>query len=120
MPEPSFAQRKRFLTGLLGAPIAHSASPAMHERAGQALGLDCHYHLMEIAGADVAQLRTDMASDEVTETIQEHGLEAGRYGVDSTPTILVGPTGGTLEVVETQSATDVEAVAEAIENALGQ
>jgi shikimate dehydrogenase len=57
VPEPSFAQRKRFLTGLLGAPIAHSASPAMHERAAEALGLDCHYHLMEIAGADLARLR---------------------------------------------------------------
>ena len=25
--------RKRFLTGLIGAPIAHSAAPAMHEQA---------------------------------------------------------------------------------------
>jgi shikimate dehydrogenase len=58
VPEPSVAQRKRFLTGLLGAPIAHSASPAMHERAAEALGLDYHYHLMEIAGADMAGLRT--------------------------------------------------------------
>jgi quinate/shikimate dehydrogenase (NAD+) len=58
VPEPSFAQRKRFLTGLLGAPIAHSASPAMHERAAEALGLDYHYHLMEIADADMAGLRT--------------------------------------------------------------
>jgi len=28
---------RRFLTGLIGAPIAHSASPAMHERAAEAL-----------------------------------------------------------------------------------
>jgi shikimate dehydrogenase len=48
---------RRFLTGLLGAPIAHSASPAMHERAGEALGLRCHYQLIEIGGAGREELR---------------------------------------------------------------
>ena len=47
----------RFLTGLIGAPIAHSASPAMHEQAADALGIRCHYHLIEIAGAGQAELR---------------------------------------------------------------
>jgi shikimate dehydrogenase len=46
-----------FLLGLIGAPIAHSASPAMHEAAAQALGLRCFYHLIEVAGADAARLR---------------------------------------------------------------
>jgi shikimate dehydrogenase len=46
------------LLGLIGAPIAHSASPAMHEAAGEALGLRCRYHLIEVAGADSARLRT--------------------------------------------------------------
>ena len=41
----------RILTGLLGAPIAQSAAPAMHERAAEALGLRCHYQLIEVAGA---------------------------------------------------------------------
>ncbi|MEP6836956.1 MAG: shikimate dehydrogenase, partial [Bradyrhizobium sp.] len=49
--------RKRFLTGLIGAPIAQSASPAMHERAADALGIRCHYQLIEVAGADPAGLR---------------------------------------------------------------
>jgi shikimate dehydrogenase len=49
--------RQRFLTGLIGAPIAHSASPAMHEQAGDALGVRCHYHLIEVAGADREALR---------------------------------------------------------------
>ena len=53
--QPS-AQR-RFLTGLIGAPITHSASPALHEQAADALGLRCHYQLIEIAGADRAELR---------------------------------------------------------------
>jgi quinate/shikimate dehydrogenase (NAD+) len=46
----------RVLTGLIGAPIAHSASPAMHEEAAEALGLRCHYQLIEVAGADRAAL----------------------------------------------------------------
>ena len=45
------AQDRRFLTGLLGAPIAHSASPAMHERAAEALGARLYYQLIEVAGA---------------------------------------------------------------------
>jgi shikimate dehydrogenase len=48
---------RRFLTGLIGAPIAHSASPAMHERAADALGVRCHYHLIEVAGCGREQLQ---------------------------------------------------------------
>jgi len=48
---------RRFLTGLIGAPIAHSASPAMHEAAAHALGLHCHYQLIEVAGAGRQALR---------------------------------------------------------------
>ncbi|GAC1341170.1 MAG: shikimate dehydrogenase [Bradyrhizobium sp.] len=46
-----------FLTGLVGAPIAHSAAPAMHEQAARALGIRCHYHLIEVAGAGREELR---------------------------------------------------------------
>jgi shikimate dehydrogenase len=49
--------QNRFLTGLLGAPIAQSAAPAMHERAAGALGLRCHYQLIEIAGCGREQLK---------------------------------------------------------------
>jgi len=49
--------REKFLTGLLGAPIAQSAAPAMHEQAAEALGARCHYQLIEVAGADPAELR---------------------------------------------------------------
>lgn len=48
---------RRFLTGLIGAPIAQSAAPAMHERAAEALGVRCHYQLIEVAGADRVALR---------------------------------------------------------------
>lgn len=57
MTEVSTQQRQRFLTGLIGAPIAQSASPAMHEQAADALGVRCHYQLIEVAGADQAGLR---------------------------------------------------------------
>jgi shikimate dehydrogenase len=50
--------QQHFLTGLIGAPIKHSASPAMHEQAADALGVRCHYQLIEVAGADRAQLRS--------------------------------------------------------------
>ncbi|MBR0852095.1 shikimate dehydrogenase [Bradyrhizobium diazoefficiens] len=50
------AAPKKLLTGLIGAPIAHSASPAMHERAAEAFGLRGHYQLIEVAGADAAAL----------------------------------------------------------------
>jgi shikimate dehydrogenase len=53
----SAAQSRRFLTGLLGAPIANSAAPAMHERAAEALGLRCHYQLIEIGGATREELK---------------------------------------------------------------
>lgn len=49
--------QRSVLLGLIGAPIAHSASPAMHEAAASALGLRCFYHLIEVAGADRAKLR---------------------------------------------------------------
>jgi shikimate dehydrogenase len=49
--------RKAVIAGLIGAPIAHSASPAMHEQAARDLGLRCHYQLIEVAGADREELR---------------------------------------------------------------
>ncbi|MHC1947090.1 shikimate dehydrogenase [Bradyrhizobium sp. UFLA06-06] len=49
--------RDRFLTGLIGYPIAHSAAPAMHEEAAAALGVRCHYQLIEVKGADRDDLR---------------------------------------------------------------
>ena len=55
-PFEIIAPDKRLLIGLIGAPIKHSASPSMHETAAAALGIRCHYQLMEIAGADTATL----------------------------------------------------------------
>ena len=49
--------RTKFLIGLIGAPIAQSAAPAMHEQAGAALRVRCHYQLIEVVGADTDGLR---------------------------------------------------------------
>jgi len=58
VPERELPTSRRFLTGLIGAPIARSASPAMHEQAADALGARCHYQLIEVAGAGREELRT--------------------------------------------------------------
>jgi shikimate dehydrogenase len=57
MTEGQSPAREKFLTGLIGAPIALSAAPAMHEQAADSLGVRCHYQLIEVAGADAAGLR---------------------------------------------------------------
>lgn len=46
----------RILLGLLGSPIHHSASPAMHEAAAAATGLRCHYQLIDVPDADPSLL----------------------------------------------------------------
>lgn len=46
----------KVLLGLIGAPIKHSASPAMHEAAGDAVGLRTLYQLMEVADFDAGKL----------------------------------------------------------------
>jgi shikimate dehydrogenase len=48
---------RHILLGLIGAPIKHSASPAMHEAAAEALGWKGFYQLIEVSGADAATLR---------------------------------------------------------------
>jgi shikimate dehydrogenase len=56
VPPRATSGGRKFLTGLIGYPIAQSASPAMHEEAAAALGLSCHYQLIEVAGAGRVQL----------------------------------------------------------------
>ena len=57
MADDRSSTSEKFLTGLIGAPIAQSAAPAMHEQAADALGVRCHYQLIEVANADAATLR---------------------------------------------------------------
>jgi shikimate dehydrogenase len=46
-----------FLLGLIGSPIMSSAAPAMHEAAAEALGVRAHYRLIDVPGADQAELK---------------------------------------------------------------
>lgn len=57
MAENDRAAQRRLLLGLIGAPIKHSASPAMHEAAAADLGLRAFYQLIEVAGAGREDLR---------------------------------------------------------------
>ncbi len=60
--EMAHGHARPVLLGLIGSPIAHSASPAMHEAAAEALGLEAHYQLIDVPGADAAQLQSLLAA----------------------------------------------------------
>lgn len=72
-----------------------------------------------IPGLDVQQLVEDMESDAVDDLLAEHAADAERRGVNSTPTVLVGPTGGELQLVQLETASDVASIEAAIEAAAG-
>jgi protein-disulfide isomerase len=70
-----------------------------------------------IDGMDVDKLLADADSPEVAEKLAADSEDASSRGVNSTPTILVGPTGGELQQVELETASDVESIVAAIEAA---
>ena len=63
---------------------------------------------------DVARLVDDMDSGVVSEALDEHAAAAEQGNVSSTPSFLVGPTGGELAKVTIESATDLDAIKRAI------
>lgn len=73
-----------------------------------------------IPGLDATRLVADMDSGEVSDLIEEHAADAERRGVNSTPTILVGKTGGELTAVDLASPTDAAAVEQAIADAMAR
>ncbi|HEU4974533.1 MAG TPA: thioredoxin domain-containing protein [Baekduia sp.] len=70
-----------------------------------------------VQGLDVDQAMKASTSSQVTDELGAAKTLASRYGVDSTPTVLVGPTGGELKDVGGQAPT-AESVGKAIEAAL--
>ena len=66
---------------------------------------------------DAGPWRDGFDSAAVDQGIQSAAAEATTAGINSTPSFLVGPTGGTLERVEVQSL-DADALRPAIEQAL--
>jgi protein-disulfide isomerase len=71
------------------------------------------------AGVDSAEADAFAKSAAAREPLGAANTLANQYGVDSTPTILVGKRGGTLKTVEA-AATDVGAYKSAIDALLGQ
>lgn len=71
-----------------------------------------------IPGLRVPQMLADAKSSHVSDTAKVLDAEAKAAGIDSTPTILVGPSGGKLTKVTMASPTDYQSVAAAIDAAL--
>ena len=69
------------------------------------------------AAVDAGPWRDGFDSAAVDEGISSAAAQASTAGIDSTPSFLVGPTGGTLVPVEVQSL-DADALRPAIEQAL--
>jgi protein-disulfide isomerase len=71
------------------------------------------------AGVDPTKASAYAATDASKEPLAAANTLAQRYGVDATPTILVGKRGGELTAVNADS-TDVGAFKSAIDGVLGQ
>jgi protein-disulfide isomerase len=72
-----------------------------------------------IPGLKVPQMLSDAKSSQVSQTAKAFDAEAKASSVNSTPTILVGKTGGKLTTVSLASPTDYAAVSAAITAAQG-
>ncbi len=70
-----------------------------------------------IPGIDADRLVDDMDSDAVSALLAGQAREAEERGVDSTPTIFVGPTGGELQRVQLSSPADLAGLEQAIAEA---
>jgi protein-disulfide isomerase len=75
--------------------------------------------IYKAAGVDATKANAFAATDASQEPLAAANTLANRYGVDATPTILVGKRGGTLSAVNAD-ATDVGAFKSAIDAVLGQ
>jgi protein-disulfide isomerase len=69
------------------------------------------------AGADAAKAMAASSSSAVTQQLGDAKTLASRYGVDSTPTILVGPTGGDLKK-DTEAAPTAAGIGKLVDAAL--
>jgi protein-disulfide isomerase len=68
-----------------------------------------------VPGLDVARLRADAQAADATAPLQEANALANRFGVDSTPSFLLGPTQGTLKKLDGLDPTDVAGFRSAID-----
>jgi protein-disulfide isomerase len=74
--------------------------------------------ILTAAGADAAKALSQASSSEVNQQLGAAKTLASRYGVDSTPTLLVGATDGDLKAVE--GTPTAEGVGQLVEAALAK
>ena len=72
-----------------------------------------------IPGMDVSKLVSDSGGASIGATAQRYVAQATADKVSGTPTLLVGPSGGTLQTVGLQAPTDETSLTDAIDAALG-
>jgi protein-disulfide isomerase len=70
-------------------------------------------------GIDQSALHADMRSSAVSDAIRQSAAQAKQDGVIGTPTVLVGPTGGTLTNIRLQRV-DPQGTVPAVEHALAR
>jgi protein-disulfide isomerase len=73
--------------------------------------------VLDAAGADSAKAIAGAGDASVTQGLGEAKTLASRYGVESTPTLVVGPTGGDLQKVDATAAAIGKAVDAAVAKA---
>jgi protein-disulfide isomerase len=75
--------------------------------------------VLDAAGADSSKAIAGAGDASVSQALGEAKTLASKYGVDSTPTVLVGPTGGTLQKIDGTPTADAvsKLVAQAVAKA---
>jgi len=71
-----------------------------------------------VPGLDRRRLLRDAAAPERDEELAANRTLAGRYGITSTPTLLLGPTGGDLERIPAKAFDDVDSYVAALRRAV--
>lgn len=62
-PGPAAGDRARLLAAVLGHPIGHSRSPALHAAAYRVLGLDCTYRALDVEAPGLAPLLAEVRTE---------------------------------------------------------
>ena len=67
--------------GLIGHPVKHSLSPAMHNAAFKSLGIDAEYSIFDVEPADLDRFLGDLAAEKISglNVTIPHKINAGIY-----------------------------------------
>ena len=101
------------------AKVMYDNQPANSENSGYLTGQDMANIAASVDGLDMAQWQKDVNSSEVQATAKAVSKLATQKKITATPTILIGPTGGTLQDASGSSynpATVLQALNAAVAN----